>query len=226
MKFSNLLIRSPATNKQFLPLFWASNILFVLTLIFLIVFIFILPNDATNLEYGKTLQLAFYKIKLRGSNNVMSLNWPAYVSATMLLITSLLVIYNYWIFRNSTYSTFIHKHHVYPLFCMMITFLCILFIINIFSKPLLDVKNIDIVKNGWNIKPELDNYSIEFNYVYSIQITNLNGVMQDIKFVNSHYMILWVLLIGIFSIAIITSYCVLFYFGKSFIFPKKGENYV
>ncbi|MGL4951456.1 MAG: hypothetical protein ACRC4L_00570 [Mycoplasma sp.] len=226
MKNNQLSSRNETTNKYFINLFWTTTFLSVISIIFLLFFVFILPHDASNLKYNQKLLFGFYTLKLLETGNTLSLSWAAYVGSILTVVSSISSIFFYWIYRNSYYATFVNKHQLFPLLICLNVFIVILFLINIFSKPLLDIKQLDMVKNGWNFKPELSDYKIDFNYVYSIRVINIPEQESQIKIVGSQYMILWIFLITLFLITISTFYIVLFYNSKDYLVFKKRENHV
>lgn len=167
-------------------------------------------SDGLNLKDGERLYFGFYKI-IVGTPNAGYLNWTAIVAGILIWLTVSFMCLSYWCFRNSRYSVYIEKAHLYCLYIFIGVSLILLFLVNLFNRPLVEYKNLDLVSQGWNIHPEIENYVLNLNYVYDIQIINTANGTSAVNLQNGAYMSLWVSLITIFFIIIITTLVILLY---------------
>ncbi|MGL4948720.1 MAG: hypothetical protein ACRC42_05090 [Mycoplasma sp.] len=225
MNLKTLFFANKLNDRRFLISFWTTTMLFVVAIAFILVFLFIQPPTQLNVENGDYINAGFYQINVNENGNTLTLSWAAYVGAFLVLLTTIFSACTYWLYRNSKKSIFIEKSHIYPLLILLNIFVLVSFLACIFSKPLVDISKWDLINNGWNFKPEENSYTIDFNYVYSIQIINVNSQVQYIKIVNSQYILLWILMIVSLSISIISFYGVLMYNSMDYLLFSRKAYY-
>lgn len=205
----------------FIIMFWISLLLGLINIVGLTCYIFINPSDAMNASFGQKLYLGFYEV-LIGNKNQAFLQPMAIVLGVSVILNTFTCIITYWSFKNTRFLTLINNVHLSSLLIIIVVFIVSLFLINVFNRPILEYKNLDIINNGWNTNVNDDNYIIKFNYVYDIHLINLNGSPVNAIFVNSNFFAIWVIIICIFSIILFIFIVVLFYNADvSIWFPRR-----
>ena len=89
--------------------------------------------------------------------------------------------------------------------------MCILiFLLNIFNKPLFNYNSLSLINNGWNLDVTNNNF-MNFNYVYDINFLT-DGAKNLISYLKlNSFSVIWIILIISFGVAYITDLLLLLY---------------
>lgn len=196
------------TSGLFCWLFWCSLILNILIYIGSIIVLFLNPHQLDNFDASKDVFLGFYN--LNPSDNNLYLNWLAYLFGIAIIVLTVINCLMYWLFVQIPISNYVNKRYLMVLL-LISTLMCILiFLLNIFNKPLFSYNSLSLINNGWNLDVTKNNF-MNFNYVYDINFLT-DGAKNLISYLKlNSFSVIWIILIISFGVAYITDLLLLLY---------------
>lgn len=197
-------------NKAFVWLFWISFVFTMLNIIGLVTLIFASPSLALNVKTGDHLYLGFYYVKV-GTPNFANISYLGIMFGIFVCINVILITACYWCFKNSRLKAAIETTHLAALLIISMVTIMAFFFVNVFNHPLFKIEDLDLIKNGWNSRPNETDYIADFNYVYSIHFVNNSDITSHVAFIASKFFGIWVFLCSIFILLILICLLVLFY---------------
>ena len=184
---------------------------FFIISIFLTIFLFIMnivalydsPHTIEKFEADENIFLGFYEVN--SSSKILSLSWCSYLVGILTIVLVICNCFLYYMVISSSLTPFVNLR------LLMINLICgvvictLLFILNIFNKPNIDVHTLDILTNGWNPDPSKHNSTIQFNYVYDISfISDGTKTLTSHKHLNN-FNIIWIVAMTAFELVYIIS---------------------
>ncbi len=194
-------------------------------LIFFLMLILFLPyTNGQNLKYGDILNFGFYQLTLKSDKNILSLSPFAFVFSILTIGSVVGLCYSYWRFKNSDNFFYYRNHAISVLYGLIILFILFLVLLNFMNREVIDLKEKNIVQNGfWNDLSK--NFEIfKFNYIYNILLVKINT--ENISLINwkiNNFGIVWIFICVFGYCLIIITFITNEYFKNKF--KIKDINY-
>lgn len=188
----------------------------------LLVVLFIPYSDGKNLSYGQIIPFGFYFLELHEQNNILSLNWFSLTLTILAIIDVCLCCYSFWIYKRSSYNVFIKKYTISFLYFFVILLLLFLLFLNFMNRDVINLRDKDIVKNGfWN--DVNSNYEwLIFNYTYDIVLARYSNSSYVVNWVMNKFGIAWLMASVMLILAIFVSNLIYLYYKNKL---TKGKRY-
>ncbi len=185
---------------------------FLFTSVFLTILLFVInivalydsPSRLQNFSANQNIFLGFYQVNTSTTN--LKLSWCAYLTGVFTIILVLVDCFLYYMILVANLGPFVNLRLLMVNLISGVTTCTLLFVLNIFNKPIIDVHALNILVNGWNPDPSKLNSTLQFNYVYDISfITDGTKTLTSHKVLNN-FNIIWILALTVCGLIYIISY--------------------
>ncbi len=193
-------------------LFLVSVFLTIFLFVLNIVALYVSPEKVENFRSGETIFLGFFQIS--ASNDKLSLSWCAYLVGILTIILTVVNCALYYTFFTASLRPYINWGVLMANLIISVVTCVLLFILNIFNKPIVDPSQLNIIVNGWNPDVSKLNSTIQFNYVYDISfITDGTKTLSSHKSLNI-FNVIWIIGMAAFMSSYVVSLFMFLYYKQ------------
>ncbi len=198
-----------------------SFILFSYILISMLMVVLYIPySDGINVNYGDNIDFGFYNLHLLKKGNVLSLNWFCILLTIFVIIDVFFGCYNFWIYKRSNIYLYTKKYTVSFLYFFVILLLVFLLFINFMNRDIINLRDKDIVLNGYWNDVNADYEWLAFNYTYDIVLARYSQNDYVVNWVINKFGISWLTASIVLMISIFISNLVYLYFKNKILMGK------